>query len=338
MLMTFYVTKETVCTSPSTTINCDDNQLITNHIMNFAASHNLAMVSTLSWETVILLIMILSSELTHALTSAVPMHTLSALMKQWPDKLTLDGFVWRRSHWPISRPHAPAAVNQSVVGVSPALFLFFFLPLAGVYNEAISSELRNNSVTYQLVRVYTILFYIYCAQFLGYHSLHLFFSFSSSKCFCLLILVLFPLFFFHWGGVDIFSLSCYNLSVADLIFSRRFNVSLVSTNGIFPILSQVRSAGWGQGAIQTRNWTPPQRSSPHKMSLSRFSLAPRCLRGEMLLDWAGALDATPPKLESCWASDNEALQGQWSHCSEIQKELAVPFPTQLRTRTLVSFQ
>ena len=195
MLMTFYVTTETVCTSPSTTINCDDNQLITNYSMNFAASHNLAMVSTLSWETVILLIMILSSELTHALTSAVPMHSLSALMKQWPDKLTLDGFVWRRSHWPISRPHAPAAINQSVVGVSPALFLFFFLPLAGVYNEAISSELRNNSVTYQLVRVYTILFYIYCAQFLGYHSLHLFFSFSSSKCFCLLILVLFPLFF-----------------------------------------------------------------------------------------------------------------------------------------------
>ena len=32
--------------------------------------------------------------------------------------------------------------------------------------------------------------------------------------------------------------------------------------------------------------------------------------GKMLLDWAGALDAKPPKLESCWASDNEALQGQ----------------------------
>lgn len=132
MLMTFYVTTETVCTSPSTTINCDDNQLITNHIMNFAASHNLAMVSTLSWETVMLFIMILSSELTHALASAVPMHTVSAQMKQWPDKLTLDGFVWRRSHWPISPPHAPTAVNQSVVGVSPALFLFVFLPLAGV--------------------------------------------------------------------------------------------------------------------------------------------------------------------------------------------------------------
>lgn len=194
---------------------------------------------------------------------------------------------------------------------------------------------------YQLVRVYTILFYIYCAQFLCYHSLHLFFFlFLLLSVFCLLILVLFPFFsLFHWGGVD-----WYIFLV--LLHPQRRRLDLLQAVQRFSRVNKRHFPDLVSGMysrVRTRS-SPDQELHTTTTVITSQDVVVTVLpgatlsEGKMLLDWAGALDATPPKLESCWASDNEALQGQWSPWSEIQNELAVPFPTQLRTRTLVSFQ